>query len=311
MDFEIVFIVTLYFIYMNSNLAAITEVTPLSEKDCFYIADRHKTEFTYPMHSHAEFELNFVAHANGVKRVVGDSVEIIGEYDLVLIASKDLEHVWEQHLCESKNIREITIQFSPDLFFSNFIDKNQFESIRAMLEKAQLGISFPMAAIMKVYQLLDQLSGERNGFYAVINFLTILHELSLFADDAKTLSSTAYAKMGVYSDSHRIQKIQKHINDNYKEEIRLTQLASLIDMTPAAFSRFFKLRTGRGLSDYIIDIRLAQAARLLLDTMMTISEICYESGFNNLSNFNRIFKKKKGCSPKEFRENYRKKKQVI
>lgn len=296
---------------MNSNLTAITEVTPLSEKDCFYIADRHKTEFTYPIHSHKEFELNFIAHANGVNRVVGDSKETIGEYDLVLIASKDLEHAWEQHLCESKNIREITIQFSSDLFFSNFINKNQFESIREMLEKAQRGLCFPMTATMKVYQLIDQLASESNGFYAVVNFLTILHELSLFTDEARALSSSSYAKTETYSDSHRIQKIQKYINDNYKEEIRLSQLAELIEMNPIAFSRFFKLRTGRGLSDYIIDIRLGYAARSLLDTMMTISEICYESGFNNLSNFNRIFKKKKGCSPKEFRENYRKKKQIV
>lgn len=296
---------------MSSSLAAITEVTPLSEKDCFYIADRHKSEFTYPIHSHAEFELNFVANARGVKRIVGDSMEIIGDYDLILIASKDLEHVWEQNICESKDIREITIQFSDDLFFSNFIDKNQFESIRAMLEKAQRGLSFPMAAILKVYQLLDQLSLQHNGFYAVINFLSILHELSLFTDESKVLSSSSYAKMDTYSDSLRLQKIQKYINENYKEEIRLPYLAGLIGMTSAGFSRFFKLRTGRGLSDYIIDIRLGQASRMLLDTMMTISEICYESGFNNLSNFNRIFKKKKGCSPKEFRENFRKKKQVI
>lgn len=296
---------------MSSSLAAITEVTPLSEKDCFYIADRHKSEFTYPIHSHAEFELNFVTNARGVKRIVGDSMEIIGDYDLILIASKDLEHVWEQNICESKDIREITIQFSDDLFFSNFIDKNQFESIRIMLEKAQRGLSFPMAAILKVYQLLDQLSLQHNGFYAVINFLSILHELSLFTHESKVLSSSSYAKMDTYSDSLRLQKIQKYINENYKEEIRLPYLAGLIGMTSAGFSRFFKLRTSRGLSDYIIDIRLGQASRMLLDTMMTISEICYESGFNNLSNFNRIFKKKKGCSPKEFRENFRKKKQVI
>ena len=291
---------------MSSSLAAITEVTPLSEKDCFYIADRHKSEFTYPIHSHAEFELNFVANVRGVKRIVGNSMEIIGDYDLILIASKDLEHVWEQNICESKDIREITIQFSDDLFFSNFIDKNQFESIRVMLEKAQRGLSFPMAAILKVYQLLDQLSLQHNGFYAVINFLSILHELSLFTDESKVLSSSSYAKMDTYSDSLRLQKIQKYINENYKEEIRLPYLAGLIGMTSAGFSRFFKLRTSRGLSDYIIDIRLGQASRMLLDTMMTISEICYESGFNNLSNFNRIFKKKKGCSPKEFRENFRK-----
>ena len=91
--------------------------------------------------------------------------------------------------------------------------------------------------------------------------------------------------------------------------------AACIHPTHAAvsvsFSRFFKLRTGKNLSDYIIDIRLGYAARLLVDSTMSVAEICYECGFNNLSNFNRIFKKKKECSPKEFRDNYRKKKKLI
>ena len=82
-------------------------------------------------------------------------------------------------------------------------------------------------------------------------------------------------------------------------------------MTPVSFSRFFKLRTGKSLSDYIIDIRLGHATRQLVDSMKTVAEICYECGFNNLSNFNRIFKKKKGCSPKEFREIYYKKKVFV
>ena len=99
--------------------------------------------------------------------------------------------------------------------------------------------------------------------------------------------------------------------DHYKEEIRLSKLADLVGMTSVSFSRFFKLRTGKNLSDYIIDIRLGFAARLLVDSTMSIAEICYECGFNNLSNFNRMFKRQKGCSPKEFRENYRKKKIVI
>ena len=85
----------------------------------------------------------------------------------------------------------------------------------------------------------------------------------------------------------------------------------MVGMTAVSFSRFFKLRTGRSLSDYIIDIRLGFAARLLVDSTMSVAEICYDCGFNNLSNFNRKFKKKKACSPKEFRENYRKKKKIV
>lgn len=288
----------------------IREITPLSDKDCFYIAERYKTEFTYPIHNHAEYELNFTEHAAGVKRIVGDSTEIIGDYDLVLITGKELEHVWEQHECTSKQIREITIQFSSDLFFKSFINKNQFDSIRHMLEQAQKGLCFPMSAILKIYSLIDKLASEEQGFYAVIKFLSILYELSL-CSEARTLSSSSFAKIGITSDSRRVQKVQDYINEHYREEIRLNQLADIAGMTPVSFSRFFKIRTGKNLSDYIIDIRLGFAARLLVDSTESIAEICYDCGFNNLSNFNRIFKKKKGCVPKEFRENYRKKKVVI
>lgn len=102
-----------------------------------------------------------------------------------------------------------------------------------------------------------------------------------------------FAKIDVHSDSRQVQKVQEYINLHYQEEIRLGQLASMVGMTDVSFSRFFKLRTGKNLSDYIIDIRLGFASRLLVDSTMSIAEICYECGFNNLSNFNRIFKKKK------------------
>lgn len=296
---------------MNTHLnKIIREIIPLSEKDCFYIADRHKTEFTYPIHTHSDYELNFIENATGVRRIVGDSVETIGDYELVLITGKDLEHVWEQHECKSMDIREITIQFSSDLFFKSFTEKTQFGSIRKMLDRAQNGLCFPMHAIMKVYQLLDTLATDKKGFYAVIQFLTLLYELSLF-DDARTLSSSSFAKIEASSESRRVQKIQQYINAHYAEEIRLSDLADLAGMAPVSFSRFFKIRTGKSVSDYIIDIRLGYAARMLVDSAHSIAEICYDSGFNNLSNFNRIFKNKKGYTPKEFRENYRKKKILI
>lgn len=288
----------------------IREITPLSEKDFFYIADRSKSEFTYPIHSHVEFELNFTERASGVRRIVGDSVEVIGDYDLVLIASKDLEHVWEQHECKSERVREITIQFSQQLFAGNFVTKAQFDSIRSLLEKAQRGLAFPMSVILRIYPQLDTLSSEKDGFYAVLKFFSILHELSL-CEEARVLSSSAFAKIETYSDSRRVQKVQSYINDNYKNDIRLPALAHMAGMSPVAFSRFFKVRTGKSLSDYIIDIRLGYASRFLVDSTRSIAEICYDCGFNNLSNFNRIFKKKKSCSPKEFRENFRKKNKIV
>jgi len=288
----------------------IHEITPLMGKDFLYIADRRKKEFTYPIHNHEVFELNFVEHASGVRRIVGDSSEVIDNYDLVLITSPDLEHVWEQNACKSEEIREVTIQFDMDFSDEGFMGRNPFNSMRKMLNEARKGLCFPLSAIMKVYSLIDTLSAIKDGFYAVQQFLTILYELSK-SEGARTLATSSYAKVDVESDSRRVLKVKNYINKNYMEEIRLNTLADLAGMSSSAFSRFFKLHTGKNLSDYIIEIRLGFASRALVDTSRSISEISFDCGFNNLSNFNRIFKKKKGCSPSEFRENYRKTRVVI
>ena len=288
----------------------IHEITPLMGKDALYIADRRKKEFTYPIHNHEVFELNFVEHAAGVRRIVGDSNEVIGDYDLVLITSPDLEHVWEQNTCTSDDIREITVQFYLDLSDDGFLSRNPFHSLRKMLNEARKGLSFPMDAIMRVYQQLDTLSSVKDGFYAVMQFLTILYELSR-SEGARTLATSSYAKVEVESDSRRVLKVKNYIAKNYMDEIRLNTLADIAGMSPSAFSRFFKLHTGRNLSDCIIEMRLGYASRMLVDTARSIAEISFQSGFNNLSNFNRIFKKKKGCSPSEFRENYHKTRVIV
>ena len=286
------------------------EITPLMGKDVLYIADRHKKEFTYPIHNHEVFELNFVEHAPGVRRIVGDSSEVIGEYELVLITSPDLEHVWEQHECKSQDIREITVHFDISMDEDSLFGKTPFTSLRKMMNEARKGLAFPLPAIMKVYAQLNSLSSIKEGFYAVMQFLTILYELSK-CDGARTLASTSYAKVAVEDDSRRILKVKNYISTNFMDEMRLATLADIAGMSPSAFSRFFKLHTGRNLTDYIIDIRLGYATRMLVDTSRSISEISFNCGFNNLSNFNRIFKKKKGCSPSEFRESYHKTKVLI
>ena len=295
---------------MVEESKVIHEITPLMGKDLLYIAERHKKEFTYPIHNHEVYELNFVEHAPGVRRIVGDSSEVIGDYDLVLITSADLEHVWEQNTCTSEDIHEITIHFDLNFDSSSFLGKNPFTSLRAMMLEARKGLCFPMDAIMKVYQHLNTLSSIKDGFYAFTQFLTILYELSR-CDGARTLATSSYAKVEVDSDSRRVLKVKNYINQNYQNEIRLSDVASLAGMSPSAFSRFFKLHTGRNLSDYIIDLRLGYASRMLVDSTHSIAEIGYGCGFNNLSNFNRIFKKKKGCSPSEFRENYHKTRIIV
>ena len=288
----------------------IHEISPLMGKDVLYIADRRKKEFTYPIHNHQVYELNFVEHAAGVRRIVGDSNEVIGDFDLVLITSPDLEHVWEQNDCTSDDIREITVQFDIDFSANSIFDRNPFNSMKKMMVEAQKGLCFPLDAIMKVYRELDTLSSIQDGFYAFMQFLTILYELSRCAG-ARPLSSTSFAKIALPSDSRRVQKVKSYIDTHYREEIRLSTVADIAGMSDSSFSRFFKLHTGRNLSDYIIDLRLGHACRLLVDSSDSIAEIGYHCGFNNLSNFNRIFRKRKGCSPSEFRENYHKTRVII
>ena len=287
------------------------EITPLGDHDFMYVADRHKKEFDYPIHCHDIMELNFVENGAGARRVVGDSSEVIGDYELTLITSSDLEHVWEQHECHSDDIHEVTIHFFVDFEDEHSIfHTNPYKSIYNMMMRAKRGLAFSMPAIMAVYHRLARLSSMDDKFYMAQELISILYELSKF-DDAHELSSSTFAKVDVSSESRRVLKVKDFINTHISDSLRLEQLADLVGMTPTAFSRFFKLRTGKNLSEYIIDIRLGLAARRLVDTADSVSEICWSCGFNNLSNFNRLFRSRKGCNPTEFREKYQKTKIIV
>lgn len=287
-----------------------TEITRLSDKDCFYIVERHKTEFTYPLHRHKEFELNFIQNGKGVRRIVGDSVEEIGDYELVLVGGEELEHVWEQGSCQSKDIREITIQFSGDIFGNELLSKNQFASIQRMLRRAEHGLSFPLSTIMKVYSVLDDIANDNERFVQFLKSLYILYELSV-SEGTRVLASSSFAHSPRKVESRRVEKVRQYIDEHYSNQLKLADLAALVGMNPVSFSRFFHQRTGRTLSEYIVDIRLGRAARMLVDTSKTVSEICYECGFNNLSNFNRTFKARRNCTPRDFRAMYKKNKVVV
>ncbi len=287
----------------------LSEITALSQRDCFYIVERHKSQFTYPLHQHREYELNFIQNGKGLRRIVGDSVELIQDLDLVLIAGENLEHVWEQSDCTSEDIREITIQFSPDLFGQELLGKNQFSRIARMLEHATHGIAFPNRTIMEVYHRLDTLAFEKDSFKQFINCLQLLYDLS--GSSYRVLASSSFAHAPRDRESRRVLKVKEYINEHYAEPLTLEMMADLVGMSPSSFSRFFRQHTDRTFTGYLIDIRLGQAARELVDTSQNVSEICYQCGFNNLSNFNRIFKAKRGMSPREFRQIYKKKKVLV
>ena len=198
----------------------LTEITPLSEKDCFYIVERHKSEFLFPLHRHRDYELNFIENGRGVRRVVGDSVEEIGDYELTLVAGESLVHAWEQGSCTYSDVREITIQFAPELFSPELLGKNQFSSIRKMLARAEHGLTFSLKTIMKVYSMLDILASQTERFEQFLCFLKILNELSL-AEDSRVLASSAFAKVEGDVESRRINKVKQYISEHYNEEVRL------------------------------------------------------------------------------------------
>ena len=287
----------------------ISEITPLTEKDCYHLVERHKKQHTYPLHRHPDLEINFVENCCGNRRIVGDNIEVLGNYDLCLMGS-GLEHTWEQYECTSNDIREITIHFTTDLFPDLLLNKTYMASLNDLMKRAEVGVAFGMKTILHVYDRINELVEMEPGFASVMKFYELMYELSI-STAYHMLSSSAFAHTVVSTDSRRVQRVKEYIDQNYRDEIRLQDLAEIASMTPTAFSRFFKLRTAKSISEYVIDVRLGHAARLLADSTMAIVEICYRCGFNNISNFNRIFKKRKGCTPTEFRENYHKKHVIV
>lgn len=278
------------------------EITPLTQSDCFTVFSRTKTEFDFPVHYHEEFELNFIRNAKGVKRVVGDHIEEIGDLELVLIGP-NLQHAWFTHKCKSHDITEVTIQFHKDLFDDRFLRRNQLTFIRNMLEKSLRGILFSFETAQLLSNRLLRLD-KKDGFESVLELMSILHELSL-SRHTRILSNSTFNNMEQISyNSRRIERVMEYMNQHFQKSISLAEVANLTNMAESAFSRFFKARTGMTFIDSLTEIRLGHASRMLIDTTQSIAEIAYESGFNNISNFNRIFKKKKGCTPKEFKESY-------
>ena len=280
----------------------IKEITPLTQNDCFTLFSRVKKEFNFPLHYHEEFELNLILNAKGAKRIVGDHIDVIEDMELVLVGS-NLHHAWFTHQCKSEEITEVTIQWHKDLLDDKFLRRNQLSFIRKMFERSMKGISFSKETIQAVSGRILQLN-QMHGFDGVMELMSILHDLST-SRNFRTLSDVSFNNDQQYNyNSRRLEKAFDYMNANYHKEVSLKDIAKLVNMTDVSFSRFIKKRTGNTFIDSLNEIRLGHASRMLIDTTHSIAEISYNCGFNNISNFNRLFKKKKNCTPKEFRENF-------
>jgi len=280
-----------------------TEITKLEPLDIFYAGERHKTYFEYPPHCHEVYELNFVENAMGATRTIGDSHETIGNLDLVFMTGSKLVHVWEQGTCPQHDIHEITIHIAPDIFYSPLMDKRAFVSIHRMIVRAQRGLAFPESAIQILREDIINLAQSNESFAAVVRLFNLLYRLSL-VEDARELSSSSFIDAKEENEDERVHKVKQYIEKRYMHDISLPELAELVCMNVDAFARFFRNKTGRTPNRYIIDYRLGIAARMLLTTQLSVSEISFSCGFNTLSHFNRLFRESKGCTPSEFRERF-------
>ncbi len=277
------------------------EITPLTPSDCFTIFSRVKQKFDFPLHYHEEYELNLILNAKGAKRVVGGHMEVIDELELALVGP-NLYHAWFTHQCQSEAITEVTIQFHKDLFDERFLKRNQLSFLKSMLEHSQRGILFSPETVQALKGRILSLD-KKTGFDSVLELLSILHDLSI-SRNMRTLSDASFTNEKFFYNSRRIEKVFEYMNNNYNKQVSLAEVSRIANMPEASFSRFIKKRTGKTFIDSLNEIRLGHASRLLIDTTNTVAEIAYKCGFNNISNFNRIFKRKKFCIPKEFRETY-------
>ncbi|RZK60699.1 MAG: AraC family transcriptional regulator [Pedobacter sp.] len=284
---------------MSNNI--IREITPLTQNDCFTIFSRKKQEFDFPLHTHEDMELNLILNASGAKRIVGDHISEIEDVELVLVGS-NLSHGWFMHNCQSKEIVEVTIQFHKDLLDERFLKRNQLAFIRNMFEHSKRGVLFSRETIERISPRLLALS-TKGGFDSILELLSILHDLSI-SRESKMLSDSTFTKEDYNYNSRRIEKVFEYMNNNFHKLITLTDVSRIANMPEASFSRFIKKRTGYSFIDSLNEIRLGHVSRMLIDTTQSIAEIAFICGFNNMANFNRTFKSKKGCTPKEFRENY-------
>ena len=276
------------------------EITPLSPEDSFLVFDRIKEEFDFPVHFHPEYELNFIHNGKGINRVVGDSIEEIDDIELVLIGP-NLHHGWLNNNCKSKNMREITIQFDENLFNNQLLSRKIMKPIKDMFDRATHGILFSKKTSEHLQDRLSQVSKLDSMDY-FLELTSILYDLANSRN--QRLLSNYTINRDSFENSDKLKKIYEYVQENFDKKITLAEASELVNMSQVSFNRFMKKRTGKTFVDYVNDVRIGHAAIRLIEKDITISEIAFNCGFNNIANFNRVFKKSKKCTPSQYKNDF-------
>lgn len=251
-------------------------------------------------HYHQELELVSIIKSTGT-RFIGDSINKFQPKDVVLIG-RNLPHMWlndPQYFEENSTLKAeaISIHFKEDFLGDVFLNLPEMKSVLQLLKKAEQGVQF-INVSKKLRQLIEQLNTE-SGFKKTYQFIAILHELSIY-NDYTLLASSGYVNSLQQEDSALSNQVIAYIFKNFNKEISLKKVAEISKMNTSAFSRSFKRVHRKTFSKYVNEIRIGYACKLLIENDLNISAIAYETGFNNLSNFNRQFKMIKKTSPSEY-----------
>jgi len=253
-------------------------------------------------HYHKEIELLYVIRSTGT-RFVGDSIQPFFDGDMVLVGS-NVPHFWQndEEFFQGKSdlfAEAILLQFEQDMLGEVF-SLPEMRHINRLLDKASHGIQFTGTARDQAAFLLQCiLQADNNN-----KILQLLNLLDLFArsTDYTLLSDLGYHRRLTDHSSERIQRVCNFILQHYRQPISLTEVAKVANMSEKAFCRFFKKSTQKTLVQFIAELRISLACKLLLSEDYSVGEVCYESGFNNLSNFNRVFKRITGKTPKAYQK---------
>lgn len=272
----------------------------------FNIYQRKGLNFYNQWHFHPEIELIYIHKGRGT-RFIGNDVHRFEPGELFLFGS-NLAHMWrcdpEYFLKKSRLRAEVTvIYFHHDFLGDKFFHIPELKNIELLLEKAKQGIKITGNTKTQVRELINKLQ-EVKGLERIITLLTILEKIANSKE--KQYVNSVYHPVNIEKpETERLNKIFQHISDNFQRKITLSEIASIANLSAKAFCRYFKSKTRKTFYDFLLEVRVAHACNLLLEKDMTVYEVCYDSGFNNLSNFNRYFKNITTKTPLEFRKEHR------
>lgn len=278
---------------------------PFIDKSYINFYKEDLPHFIVPWHYHPEIEIMYILKGTGT-RFVGDHIERYQEGDVCMVGPQ-LPHEWrndDEFFQEGTGLKAscLCLFFLKEIFETNLIRLPEMANIRQLIERSRRGIMFKGNSRDKIGVFIKD-SFNNTGISRITNFILLL-EMMATTDEYELLASVGFTESVNSSDFERFDKVYQYMTKNFRDPIRLEEVASLVGLTPNAFCRYFKKRTKKTFVQYLNDIRIGHAKKLLIDGRMKISTLCAESGFNNLSNFIEQFKRSTKMSPSEYQKKY-------